>query len=143
MGKGLRMTEAEVAAHQRRLWGNGLGFRSTGRAAATVLRRVLPESKLELRFTQQLAERPDIPPHVRNYFFLDGRDFELDFAWPNLKFAVSIEGMAHRVRGRFKADIEKHALAVLAGWTVLRVGGAEIRHGVAIYWTQTMLERPR
>lgn len=97
------------------------------------------ESKLERRFAQQLAERPRIPAHQRNYFFLPDREFELDFAWPALKLAVEVQGQAHRVKGRFKADIEKRALALLGGWRVLEVDGDAVRSGRGVQWLEQIL----
>lgn len=97
-------------------------------------------SKLERRFSQQLAENPDLPPHQRNYFFLPDRDLELDFSWPAARVAVEVQGMAHRIKGKFKRDIEKRALAMLAGWRVLEVGRAEVRSGQAIAWLRVLLQ---
>lgn len=96
-------------------------------------------SVLERKYDQQLEEA-GLPAPRRDWFFLNDRNFELDRAWPALKVAVEIQGMAHRIKGRFKADIEKKALALLAGWTILEVDGASIRDGRAIAWTKRMLE---
>lgn len=151
------MTEADVKAHQAKhgrkrplvvVASPGERIRNTLTAAAAravacdvdaqVLAGLRPDSKIERRFAQQLAER-GIPAYVRDYFFIEGRDFELDFAWPALKFAVSIEGQAHRVKARFLADTEKHALGLIAGWKILRVAGKDVRDGRAIEWTWTLL----
>ena len=51
--------------------------------------------------------------------------------------------MVHRIKGRFRADIEKRALALLAGWRVLEVSGAEIRSGQAIAWLIALLQAKR
>jgi very-short-patch-repair endonuclease len=96
------------------------------------------ESKIERRLDQQLAES-GLPKHQRNYFFLPDRDLELDFAWPALKVAVEVQGMAHRIKGKWKRDIEKRALAMLAGWRVLEVDGAAVRDGRAIEWTKKLI----
>lgn len=98
-------------------------------------------SKIERRLEQQLADNPDIPVAQRNYFFLPDRDLELDFAWPALKLAVEVQGMAHRIKAKFKRDIEKRALALLAGWRILEVGGDEVRSGQAIEWLRLLLNR--
>ena len=97
-------------------------------------------SKIERRFAQQLADNPDIPPHQRNYFFLPDRDLELDFAWSEVSIAVEVQGMAHRIKGKFKRDIEKRALAMLAGWRVLEVGGDQVRSGQALQWLRLLLQ---
>ena len=99
------------------------------------------ESKLERRIVQQLAESPDIPAAQRNYLFLPDRDFELDFCWPALRVGLEVQGQAHRIKGKFKADIEKRALAMLAGWKVLEVGGDQVRSGQALAWLRMLLAR--
>lgn len=104
-----------------------------------IKKEVQRESKLERRFDQQI-ESAGIELPRRNWFFLDGRDYELDRAWPAKKVAVEIQGMAHRIKGKWKRDIEKRALAQLAGWRVLEVDGASIRDGRAIEWTKKLLE---
>jgi hypothetical protein len=96
------------------------------------------ESKIERRFAQQLAES-GLPGHQRNYFFLHDRDLELDFAWPGRKVAVEIQGMAHRIKGKFKRDIEKRALALLAGWKLLELDGASVRDGRGLEWLRQLL----
>ena len=80
-----------------------------------------------------------LPEPKRNYRFLPDRKFELDFAWPELKRAVEVQGMVHRIKSRFKADIEKRALALFAGWVVLEVDGDSIRSGVAVEWVKKLL----
>lgn len=153
MTSGLRWTKEEFEAFERRRSAQQSQLKSSderqGRLSAAEerirVREHLPtaaprkESKIERRFEQQLLERPLIPPHQRNYFFLPDRDFELDFAWPALKVAVEIQGMAHRVKGRFKADIEKRALAQLAGWRVLELDGDSVRSGRGLEWLVGLL----
>jgi very-short-patch-repair endonuclease len=104
------------------------------------------ESKLESRFAQQLADNRIFPAkedepmgYVRNYFPIDGRDWELDFAFPRMMLAVEVDGMAHRTKGRWKADFEKHAALTISKWVVLRVCGDDIRNGRAIKWTMQLL----
>lgn len=97
-------------------------------------------SALEIRFAQQI-ETKGLPAPVREFYFLDGRDFRLDFAYPHLKIGVEVQGMAHRIKGRFQADIEKRALALLAGWRVLEVSGATIKSGQAIVWLAQLLDQ--
>lgn len=106
---------------------------------AEVKQAQVRESKLERRFDQQL-EAAGLPQPRRNWFFLNGRDYELDRAWPAQKIAVEIQGMAHRIKGKFQRDIEKRALAMLSGWKVLEVDGKSIRDGRAIEWTKQLLK---
>lgn len=126
----LRWTDEELAAYRKRRDMRGVDMDALHRS-----RGLMPEkeSKIERRFAQQLQDAA-LPEARRNYFFLEGRDFELDFAWPLVKMAVEVQGMSHRIKGKFKRDIEKRALALLAGWRVLEVDGASVRDGRAIKW---------
>jgi very-short-patch-repair endonuclease len=99
-------------------------------------------SPLELAFAEQLSILR-IPAPVREHRFIDERNFRLDFAWPSARVAVEVQGMVHRIKGRFREDIEKRALALLAGWRVLEVSGAEIRSGQAIAWLIALLQVKR
>lgn len=96
------------------------------------------ESAIEATLALQMRALK-LPAAERNYRFLDGRKFELDFAWPQRKLAVEVQGMAHRIKAKFKADLEKRALALLDGWKVLEVGGNQIRSGVAVQWVERLL----
>lgn len=80
-----------------------------------------------------------LPAPQPEYRFLEERRFRFDYAWPRLGLAVEVDGEVHRIKSRFHADIEKHALALLAGWTILRVGGREVRSGVAVQWIGKMI----
>lgn len=108
--------------------------------AVVVERPQRTESKLEIRFAQQLATYGLIN-YQRNFFFLADRNFELDFAFVGPKIAVEIQGMSHRIKGKFKADIEKRALALLAGWKVLELGGDQVRSEQGIKWLLELLQR--
>lgn len=65
------------------------------------------------------------PPPAEEHKFHETRRWKIDFAWPQLKLAVEIEGGIF-VRGRhvspsgFVADCEKYNTATLDGWSVLR-----------------------
>jgi len=107
------------------------------KATGEVVRK---ESAIEVMFAQQI-HLLKLPAPKRNYLFMPGRKLELDFAWPDRKIAVEVQGMVHRIHGRFCADIEKRALALLAGWKILEVGGKEIRNGKASQWLQELLNQ--
>ena len=81
-----------------------------------------------------------LPAPVREFKFNPYREWMFDFAWPNSKAAVEVEGMVHRIKARFESDIEKYAIAQLSGWTVLRVSGKTIRSGAAVKWVEELLE---
>jgi len=91
------------------------------------------ESEIERRFAQQV-QTANLPQPERNWYHIPDRMFTLDFAWPDRKIAVEIQGHAHRIRSKFAADIEKRALALLSGWVVMELSGAEVRSGRGIEW---------
>lgn len=108
--------------------------------AKPIERRVVlaKPSVLERKLDQQIIEA-GLPEPRRNWFLLNERNLELDRAWPAEKIAVEVQGMVHRIKGKFQRDIEKRALAMLAGWRVLEVDGAAIRSGKAIEWLKRLL----
>lgn len=107
----------------------------TGSQAAGVAPKT---SELERRFAQQIRAAGLPEPEVE-YYHLAGRDFRLDFAWPHVKVGVEIQGMAHRIKAKFNADIEKRALAMLAGWRVLELNGDSVRQETGIAWLTVLL----
>lgn len=98
------------------------------------------ESSLEALLALQLRALK-LPQPLRNYRFLPDRKYEFDFCWLDVKLAVEVQGMAHRIKAKFEADLEKRALALLAGWTVLEVGGKQVRSGQAIAWLEVLMAR--
>lgn len=80
-----------------------------------------------------------LPRPVRQYQVNPERRWRIDYAWPALRIAVEVDGEVHRIKERFHADIEKHAWLTLNGWTLLRVGGREVRDGRAIAWVKALL----
>ena len=128
----LRLTAEEYAALQKR----------KNRAGEVVepAKRAATGSKIEEVLAHHLAIAGVEPP-VRQFKPIEERRFRCDFAWPHLRFICEVDGEVHRIAERFHADIEKHALLVLAGWTVLRVGGREVRDGTALKWVEAMLEK--
>jgi very-short-patch-repair endonuclease len=81
-----------------------------------------------------------LPEPVREYKYIPGRRFRLDFAWPALKFGVEVQGMVHRIKKQFEADIYKRQLGLLAGWKILEVSGKTVRGGQAALWIAQLLK---
>lgn len=72
---------------------------------------------------QQMA-LAGLPVPVAEFKFAEDikRKWRIDIAYPDLKLAIEIEGMAHRTRERFMADIEKYnELVAIRGWRLLRI----------------------
>lgn len=102
--------------------------------------QVREQSDIERALEWFIADA-NIPAAERNYRHIPGRKFELDFAWPALKLGVEVQGMAHRIKGKFEADVDKRALAQLEGWLILEVSGRRIRDGSAIEWLKELYDR--
>lgn len=102
------------------------------------LKRQAERSRLEVMMEQQLSAA-GIKDYVTQHIPLAPRRWRLDFAWPQLKVAIEVQGMVHRIKGKFKRDIEKRAELMLAGWEVLEVDGESINDGMAIYWAKKLL----
>ena len=95
-----------------------------------------------------------LPEPEREHRFMLTRKFRFDFAWPDLKIAVELDGgmrartvhkrlgnglmIPVRVRGRhvsasgFESDARKRNFAVIAGWRVLHFTAGMIRSGEAV-----------
>lgn len=82
-------------------------------------------SSLERSFETfwKIIDGPELEPE---YKFLDNRKFRFDFAHPQAKIAIEIEGAVYangrHTRGAgYTLDCEKYNLAQLAGWRVFRL----------------------
>lgn len=89
------------------------------------------DSDGEVLLAQHIAfQKPYLPMPVRELQFAKaamGRLWRFDFAWPDLMFAVEIEGGqfmasggAHQRPYRFAGDMEKYNAAAALGWKVWR-----------------------
>jgi very-short-patch-repair endonuclease len=87
-----------------------------------------------------------LPEPVREHVFARPRRWRFDFAWPDRKLAVEVEGgiwaagRHNRPLGMI-ADIEKYNAAILLGWRVLRAAGPHVKSGEALEWIEAALER--
>lgn len=79
----------------------------------------------------------ELPRPEVEYKFHPDRRWRFDFAYPDLKIAIEIEGGTF-VNGRhnrgagFQSDCQKYNEAGLLGWTVYRFTGAMVRNGEAV-----------
>lgn len=72
------------------------------------------------------------------------KDWRFDFAWPEFKFAVEVEGISpkggrHQSVGGFRQDIEKYHVAQYHGWTVYRTDRDHINNGEAVRLIQQQI----
>jgi very-short-patch-repair endonuclease len=82
---------------------------------------------------------------VREYKFDSIRKWRFDFAWPNLRLAIEIEGGiwtgGRHTRGKgFLDDCSKYNQAALAGWMVLRFPTEQIQSGEALRFIEVALK---
>ncbi|AIL33107.1 DUF559 domain-containing protein [Basilea psittacipulmonis] len=101
------------------------------------LSRSRKESVLEKMFEQQL-KASDLS-FEREFKFHPTRKWKFDFAMPEKKIAVEIEGGVwtngrHTRAKGFIADCEKYNTATLMGWQVYRFTGQEVRSLSALNW---------
>jgi very-short-patch-repair endonuclease len=75
-----------------------------------------------------------LPPPGRQFRFAValGRKYAFDFCWQDRMLAVEIDGSVHRIKGRFRGDLERHNLAQLLGWRVLRFSPDDVKSGRAL-----------
>lgn len=79
----------------------------------------------------------------REFRAIPGRQFRWDFAWPDDKLLIEVQGgtfargkMGHSTGMGQNRDFEKQNLATLAGYRVLKVDDKHIRSGQALRWVQ-------
>lgn len=87
-----------------------------------------------------------LPGPEREYAFAKdlGRRWRFDFAWPDQKLAVEVEGGIwaagrHNRPLGMMADMVKYNAATILGWRVLRVAGPHIKSGEALEWIEGLL----
>lgn len=113
--------------------------------AATAPEKGAAKSQLESWLAAQIRLLlTGAPEPVREYRFHPHKKWKFDFAWPEVKLAVEIEGGVY-VQGRhsrgagFEADCAKYAEALLLGWRVLRVTRKHLKNGQALRWIEALL----
>lgn len=96
-------------------------------------------SPLELE-AERLIAAAGLPEPVREYAFAEaiGRRWRFDFAWPDRRVALEIDGMlwggGHTSGDGRRDDMVKDAYAAICGWKVLRVDRDLLRQGYAAKW---------
>ena len=88
-----------------------------------------------------------LPAPETQYSYVPGRKFAADFAWPEARLLVEVQGGvytrgAHGSVGGVLRDIERLNLATLAGWRMLRFAGQHIERGEAIEVIEEALTAP-
>lgn len=106
--------------------------------------------KLTITPAQQLETELTLLKLIKEkeYKFHPTRKWRFDFAWPDIKFAVEVEGGifvngAHTRGAHFRSDCEKYAEALLLGWRVLRVEDSMIKKGRALQIIEQILKESK
>ena len=106
------------------------------------------EDLLALHIRAEKLQEP-----LREYRFHNKRRWRFDFAWPDIKFAVEIEGVTHYGKnsngtmklGRHQTskgmqnDCEKYGEAMLLGWNVYRCTQQMVKSGQAIEMIKNLI----
>ena len=111
-------------------------------------------SKSELESELALFLRiNEFPEWETEYKFHPKRRWRIDFAWPEQRVALEVQGGIHMAKSGHNTaagitrDCEKANEAVVTGWKVLHVTREQIENGSAINWLRQILppvefERP-
>lgn len=86
-----------------------------------------------------------LEPPVREYAFAKPRRWRFDFAWPEKRIALEVEGGTwiggrHNRGSGYAKDCEKYAEAAIAGWAVIRATTEQVRNGTALQWVMRAIE---
>ena len=100
-------------------------------------------SHLEGMFDLLILEE-ELPTPETEHRFHKVRRWRFDFAYPEYKVAVEVEGgiwsRGRHTRGKgFQQDCTKYNEAALLGWLVLRVTARHIEDGRALVWLRRAL----
>lgn len=87
-------------------------------------------------FAWRAMAPPDLPAPVAEYtgHGIPGRKFRFDFAWPELRVVVEVDGGVWKVGGGkhgSDSDRERNNLCVLYDWHVLRFSTHQLEHDPA------------
>ena len=94
-----------------------------------------------------LCRREGLPEPVREYAFATPRRWRFDFAWPEAKVALEVEGgvwtQGRHTRGSgFLKDVEKYNEAVRRGWRVFRCTPATLESLDTVQLIADAIARP-
>jgi len=129
-----RMTPSEVIA---------LGGKEVGTKKKVVKGR---RSKLESDLESQLI-LIGLNDFVTDYRFHSVREWKLDIAWPELRFAIEVDGTIKNGQGAHQAvegmtnDYQKEIEAMIWGWQIMRCTAPMVKSGEAAESALRLLTR--
>lgn len=109
----------------------------------------MPKSRSHLELEAEgILERLGVPFASEYRFDTDGRGWRFDFAFPEKKIAIEIEGGVwsggRHTRGYgYKADIEKYNAAAMQGWKLNRFTADDLRSGKFEHDMRNILKIPQ
>lgn len=79
-------------------------------------------------------KRAGLPAPCLEYPFAKhlGRRYRADLAYPSLQLLIEVDGMVHRIKARFAADLERDQVIFQLGLRKLRVSPKQVRDGRAL-----------
>lgn len=108
----------------------------------------MSKSEAENRFAAAWAQQvPDsvAPAPLREFRFHPEREWRFDFAWPDAKLALELEGVGvskgmgrHQRLPGMREDCEKYNEAVRLGWRMLRFMSAD--KADVLQWVEYVVE---
>lgn len=101
-------------------------------------------SELELYLETQLIQVGH-PDFISEYIFHPVRKWRVDFAFPDCKLAIEVEGGSwsggrHTRGSGFEEDCEKYNELAILGWKLIRVTGKMIKNGTGIRFIERYLD---
>jgi hypothetical protein len=129
-----RLSESELAeivkrGHVRTVQRELPADKTPGRVAVPAKRKQ-PDYYTTLMVTQ--LQREKVPVPETEYFFCPGRKFRADMCWPERKLIVEVKGAVHRIKGRYRRDIEREQVIFQLGYRLLQVTPQQVRNGEAL-----------
>ncbi len=120
-------TLADLSPRYREQVRAELGQMPRPRTVSLVREPVAPEPPaVPVSRFERLLRSVGLPAPVREHRFHAVRRWRFDYAWPEQRVALEVEGGVwtggrHTRGAGFVGDMEKYNAAVLAGWRVVRV----------------------
>lgn len=97
-----------------------------------------------------LLKMAGLPEYKREYRFMKERQWPFDFAWPDQKIALEIQGgtwvkgsRSHAGGTGYENDCQKYNEATIRGWAVLKVTGDMVKNGRFISYLERMFNAVR
>ena len=130
--RGLRMTQEQVEAHQRRIGRSRPAITPKSRQRPPVamsgcsdpLPHMLANQCRAAGLPQPLVEYP-FSKHL-------GRKHRADCCFVEQRLIVEIQGAVHRIAGRFQADRERSQVIAILGYRLMLVSPTQVRSGEAV-----------